>query len=230
MNRILVLAIMITVVDSVYPQESASSYPPQKSSIDFDMLMNETQIFLDDPDKMLMVWWLPKEYWIATAEEDPFFDTNMAEETIDVLNPYIVTFIIVGRIGAFGGIKYETIEKIYDNSYLQLSTNHKLYPIKRDKIDPDVINFMEMMKPIFANMMGQMGENMQYVLFNAQYQNGEDYINSKSKDYFKLNVLENEVKFNLPLASIFPKKTCSKCDEILNGTYNYCPFDGTNLE
>jgi hypothetical protein len=230
MHRLYIFIVILISAVSISPQNAASSHISKTQNIDFDMMVEETQIFSNNPDKMIMVWWIPNEYWLAIAEDDPLFDISLAEETVETLNPYIVTFVLMGKVGSFGGVKYESVESIYSNCKLMLSNHHMLSPIERSNIEPDVKNFMDMMKPMFANMMGAMGENMHYVLFNAKYQNGDFYINSRDKDHFMVNVLDERLKFNLPLASLFPKKTCPECGEILNGLYSYCPFDGIELQ
>lgn len=229
-SHLLAFFFLLTVI--LYPQYSAGSHSISKENsniIDLDIMFKETQLFSEDINKMAMVWWIPNEYWLGMAQEDPLYDEILAQETIKLLEPYIVTFILLGKVGTFGGIKYESVEKIYDKSKIVFSDNHSLHPIDRNEIDPDAKNFLDVMKPVFANTMGEMGENMQYVLFSAKYQNGDYYINPKEKDHFIVHVSNEEFKFKLPLASLFPKKSCPNCGEKLNGLYSFCPYDGYQL-
>ena len=230
MNNIHILIIFLISTVSLYSQNAANSDLSNEQKIDLDMMIVETQIFSDASDQMTMVWWIPNEYWLAIAENDPLYDISLAKETIEILSPYIVTFILKGKVGVFGGIKYKTAESIYEKSKLLLSNHQVLSPIDKENIEPDVKNFMDMTKPIFANMMGAMGENMHYVLFDAKYQNGDFYINSKEKDHFTVNVSDESFKFTLPLASLFPKKKCPACGEVLNSLFSYCPYDGVQLK
>ena len=229
MYRLYIFIVILISAVSINPQNAANAHISETENIDFDMMVEETQIFSSNPDKMIMVWWIPNEYWLAIAEDDPLFDISLAEEYVETLSPYIVTFVLMGNVGSFGGIKYESLESIYSNCNLVLSNQHILSPIKISDIEPDVKNIMDMMKPMFANLMGVMGENMQYVLFNAKYQNGDFYINVREKDHFTINVSDERINFKLPLASLFPKKFCPECGEKLNGLFNYCPFDGVEL-
>jgi hypothetical protein len=88
----------------------------------------------------------------------------------------------------------------------------------------------QLMKPIFANMMGQFGQNTIFVVFPGKGSDGDKLIDPYKEG--QLSFVENGHSFSwrLPLGSLRPDETCPKCGEVLPGNYKFCPYDGTKLE
>jgi hypothetical protein len=91
-------------------------------------------------------------------------------------------------------------------------------------------NSENVMKPVFANMMGQFGQNTIFVVFPGKGADGDQLIDPYKEG--QLSFVENGHSFSwrLPLGSLLPDETCPKCGEVLPGNYKFCPYDGTKLE
>jgi len=87
-----------------------------------------------------------------------------------------------------------------------------------------------MIKPVIANTLGPLGQNMHFLLFPAKDKNGQNIAEAKKEGAFSVKLGEREFKWRLPLGSLLPPKICPKCGEKLSGAYNYCPYDGTPLK
>lgn len=86
-----------------------------------------------------------------------------------------------------------------------------------------------MMKPLFANMLGPMGQNMVFFLFPSNNKEGQKIADSKKEGSFSVEMGEREFRWRLPLGSLLPPKICPTCGEKLSGAYKFCPWDGTKL-
>ena len=140
----------------------------QEQRIDINALIDETQKMSSSQDEMSMVWWLPEEFWLANFAQDPSSTPEQAQQFVKVLNPYTVLCVIDGLIGTFGGVTYHTEEFIRENIYIVDEKGTRYTPIKNKDLNADTTNFLSMMKPLFVNMLGPMGEICIFIFFRPR--------------------------------------------------------------
>jgi hypothetical protein len=206
-----------------------STVPAQETKVDFNALITETQKMLQSPDKMTLVWWIPEDYWRISFEQDPSITAAQAEEIIGVLNNYTIVLVVDGKIGIMGGVTYKSEPDTRAEIRFKDSEGVRYSPLGEDKIDADTKNFLSMLKPIFANMLGPMGENMNFFLFPSENKEGKKTAEAKAEGTFSIELGENDFRWRLPLGSLLPSKECPTCKEILSGAFKFCPFDGAKL-
>jgi len=193
----------------------------QEYMVDIEALCDETMKISQDPEKMTMAWWFPEEYWGAIFAQD--------EESMKVLRPYTIILIADGNMGAFGGITYESKATIQTSIKVKDSEGIRYLPISEDLIDADTKNILSMMEPIFANILGPMGQNMHFFVFPSMNKKDQKIVEAKKEGTFSVELGESEFIWKLPLGSLLPPKTCQTCGEKLSGAYKFCPWDGTKL-
>ena len=197
--------------------------------IDVTALTQETQRVSQKPDEMTLVWWIPEEFWAASFAQTPDMTAAQTEEFLKVVRPYTMMAVVDGTMGAFGGITYKSEEYIRTNTRL-VDAQGKLYPPhKADQVDADTKNMLQMIKPMLANMLGPMGQNMHFLLFPAKTEEGVRIANAKKKGRFAVKLGDRQFKWRLPLDALLPAKTCTGCSEQCKGSWNFCPWCGTKL-
>jgi hypothetical protein len=179
---------------------------------------------------MVLAWWTPKEFWQATISQDSMITKAGIEEFMKVLRPYTIIAVIDGKMGAFGGITYKSEADIRSSTFIRDSHGTVYPPLSEDKIDINAKNFLSMMKPILANMLGPMGQNTHFFLFPAENKKGQKIADAKSEGTFSAKIGEKEFRWKLPLGPLLPPKICPSCGERLSGAYKFCPWDGTKLQ
>jgi len=201
----------------------------QETKVDFNALIQETQKLSDKVDDMTMVWWIPEEYWRVSFAEDPTMTAAQTEEFLKVLRPYTLIVVVDGKMGAFGGITYKSEADL--RASIQIIDNQGIRhsPLSEDKVDADTKNFLLMMKPFFANMLGPMGQNMHFFVFPAENERGQKIADAKKEGSFSAKLGKREFRWRLPLGSLLPPKMCPKCAEKCSGAWNFCPWCGTKL-
>lgn len=197
--------------------------------IDLEALTNETQRVSTEGDKMTLIWWIPEEYWRASFAQDPSITKTQAEELVDILRPYTLILAVDGNIGKMGGITYKPEETIRAAISLKDEKGNTYRPYSEDKISPDAKNFLAIMKPIFANMLGSFGENMHFFLFPSKNGGTQNIALAKMEGGFTVKMGEREFKWRLPLGSVLPSNTCPVDGEKLSGAWKYCPWHGVKL-
>ena len=197
--------------------------------VNLNELVSETQKGSQKPDEITLIWWIPEEFWRESFAQDNSITSDGAEEFIKILRPYTLVALVDGKMGTFGGITYRSEADV--RKILQIKDRYGTYysPLGKDKIDSDTSNFLAMMKPMIANILGPMGQNMNFFVFPARDNKGQKIVEAKKKGTFSIKLGENEYRWRLPLSSLLPPKICPRCKEIGSGAWNFCPWCGTEL-
>ena len=81
---------------------------------------------------------------------------------------------------------------------------------------------------LFRSMLGQLGQNMELVVYPAMA--GEQRLNDPLKPgTFRFTVYDKTFRWRTPLASLLPKKVDPKSKEEFPGNYEYNPYTGGKL-
>ena len=216
--------VILSVLISVMLLLSASA-----AEIDFNAFVQEIQKMSQNPNEMTLVWWVPAEYWQEALGRDPSSTPQQISEIINLLSPYTLFVIADGHVGSFGGVTYKTRAEIFKSLQLVDNQVNTYFPLEDNEINADAQNFLSMMKPVFANMLGQMGQNMHFFVFPSTSVDGKKIADAKSDSTFSVLLGQRTFRWKLPIGSLLLPKTCPKCGEQLNGAYKFCPWDGAQL-
>jgi len=196
--------------------------------VNIDDFITETQYSGDSAIDLEVIWWIPTEYWNVIFAQDPMASAAELDAITDMLNDFVVVIAIKGKMGVFGGITYDTNENIRTLTEVNIN-GENLSMIEEDKITPDMVNFIGMIKPMMENMIGPMGENMQVMLFENPTNISLLPIDPYSEDELKFSLGSFEKMVQLPLSCLLEEKICPEDNESLNGKWNYCPIHGSKL-
>lgn len=202
----------------------------QKPELSFDKFVDETQIGSSESGRITIAWWIPVEFWEITFQMDKSVSEEQAQEFINALRPYTLLAVVDGRIGAFGGITYTPFDSIKSSIVLEDRLKNESRPINQYELSPDIQNLISVFKPMFKNMMGKLGENMNFFVFHDK--NGDDsrIFNPYLEGEMKVRFSNQEYTWRTPIGSLMPLKLCPEDNELLNGSWKYCPWHGTKLK
>src|SRR5210317_1760883 len=130
----------------------------QDRKVDINALVQETQKMSDTSGEMTLIWWIPEEFWRASFEQDPNMTAAQTEEFVKILRPYMLIVAVDGNIGTFGGVTYKSETTIRGSIQVIDSQGTRYRPLNNENIDADTKNFLSMMKPVFVNMLGPIGQ------------------------------------------------------------------------
>ena len=220
------ITVFLTLLVSFLSTKTARA---QDNHIDVDALTAQTQKMLTDADRITMVWWIPDEYWQASFAQNPAITKAQMQSFTKALSPYILFVVVDGKIGSLGRVTYKSEETI--RSTIQLIDSHKTiyYPLSKESIGADAKTFLSVMKPVFSNMMGQLGENMNFVVFPSSSKTREKIADARGEGSFSLKLGESMFKWKVPLGAVLPAKVCPIDGEQLNGAWKFCPEHGKEL-
>lgn len=201
----------------------------QEPKVSLNALIMDVQKSTEDANEIIMVWWLPEEFWVVALSRDPSITKSQIDMITQTLKPYILLIVVEGTVGNFGGVTYESEATIRDHIEVVDVNGKTFVPINQTKIDVDTKNLLSMMKPVLANMLGPMGQNMHFLLFPSRNINKDLIADPTKKGMFNVNLSGRKFHWRLPLGSLLTQKFCISCNEKLSGAFNFCPFCGSKL-
>lgn len=201
---------------------------------DLIALMNECQKMSADPGVIAIIQWIPKEWWQLTLRRADVPESRI-KEVLKLFDPYMTFIIVHGRISSSGFPTFTAKSVLQQHIFLEDKAGHLSKPIDEEQVDTGVRNAVIMIKPLFSNMLGQMGDNMNFFLFPAQTKGKEKPYEATGQGHFSIRLKgipdggDQTFQWVLPLSSLVPPKFCPKCRKEENGSWKYCPWCGSIL-
>ncbi|GAA4280384.1 hypothetical protein [Gaetbulibacter aestuarii] len=197
--------------------------------VNFEKFINEIQKTNSEAGEINLTWWIPKEFWEVTFKREKTMQEDQIEELLEILDPYVIFAVVDGEVGPFGGLTYTPSDSIAKTIKI-IDTDNVVYrPIETNNLNPNIQNLLSAFKPILKNMMGQLGENMNFYVFSDRKDSNERLADPLTKGQIQLAYCKKNFIWKFPIGSLLPLKTCPVDNELLNGSWNYCPFHGEAL-
>lgn len=202
------------------------------SSLHVSDFIGEIQKVRDGNHKIKMVIWMPWQYWEA-AMKQALSGKPIPEEIsslISSMKDYNIFCVVDAQVSPYG-LTYRSEESIRDSIYMNISDSLKLFPIKETEMNEDVKMLISKLKPVFASMLGQLGDHISLFVFKNTNAKGQRYIDAAQQGKFSVT-WETGISFTwrLPLDVLTPPKYCPADGEKLSGKFIYCPYHGTKLK
>lgn len=201
----------------------------QDFKVNINKLTEETQQLSDSPDKMRLVWWIPTDFWEAVFSQDASIPRQDASAMLDQFEKYTMVATIDGNIDADGNIHYVSEDAIFNTLKVVDNTQKEFSPLTEDQIDLDTKRLITIMKPVLANMLGKLGENMHFFLFQKTDDPLNKIVNPKNEEKFAVKLNDEQFEWQLPLGSLLKPKKCPIDQQLLDGSWTYCPYHGKRL-
>ena len=193
-------------------------------------LIKETQKLTTDSGSLVLVWWIPHQYWEESTKNNPAINDILKQDVLKAVQEYTVIGVIDAKKEGLGGLSFTPADEILKTAELTDSAGKTVLPIADSDLNPSVQNLLSAMKPLFANLMGRIGQNMSFVVFPGKDSDGNTVADAQGEGHLAFTENGHSFAWRLPLASLLPEKICPKCGEHLPGSYKFCPYDGTKLQ
>jgi hypothetical protein len=212
--------------------------------IDLQALVRETQINKQSSNKLVMVWWIPTEFWAESFRRGGTVSAKQSAEMLASIDDYVVVAAIDGTIGTLG-VLASTPKDELEKKTLLIVGDTKSSPIPEGDLSPSARNFVQLMKPVIANMLGQVGQGMHFMAFkgtkesnaNDKSLHSDDVAASKQRlidpklpGRVTVRIGEQNFEYRLPLGSLLSPKFDPDTGERYPGNYEYSPYSGKKLD
>ena len=195
--------------------------------IDLQKLVQETQVMRQEAGSLNLVWWIPTVYWQESLRKSDL-PSNQQQDMLKTIDEYILVAVLEGKVGTLGVLASTAKEELEKKSWLFVGADN-LRPIPESELSPGARNFVQVMKPVVANMMGSMGQGLHFLAFSAKDTKGKKRIDPKLPGKVMVKVGDKEYSFRLPLGSLLPPKIDSDSGEHFPGNYEFNPYTGRKL-
>lgn len=192
--------------------------------VDVGQLMGELVITKKNGDNIKQVMLLPPDYWEIALSEGRYAGSSVIGELKAVFDGYLLVGTLDVKVNVMGNFLGNEIDiQLIDGN----KSVHK--PIPEEELNQDLKRMLEVFKPAMVNMLGKLGEQLQFFIFDNYDVNGDKILAPREKGNFSIVVNESKFAYRTPLGSMVEKKICPTTGEELNGNWDFCPWHGTNL-
>jgi len=193
--------------------------------VDIGQLMGELVTSKKNGDNLKQVMLFPPDYWAIALSESSFAGPDVIDELHKIFDGYLLVGTLDANMNVVGNfIGNEIAIQLIDSK--GKVHNH----IPEDKLNPDLKTMLEVFKPTMAGMLGKMGEQLQFFIFNNFDADGDKVLSPREKGNFTVVVNETKFTYRTPLGSMVEKKICPTTGIELNGNWDFCPWHGTKLD
>lgn len=221
----LLLAGMV-MTPAVHAAESA----PANFEIKIDQLLRETQKTSPSTDTVDLVWWIPPQFWASVLASNADVPDKTRAEIVEIFAKYTVVAAVKGSIGNFGVDKFSSDDEMRAQLRLVDPHGNSYAPIAADKLDSRLVVMVQILKPLMANVVGQMGTNLNFYAFPAKTEDGKPVADPFGDGKLAIKLGSEEYIFRLPLGSLLPPRHDPASGEVFPGSYRYNPYTGAALQ
>lgn len=200
------------------------------SNINKEELISELQKWEYNDNDMSLSFWIPTSYWRVTLDGN----TQIPPETIKLIESVFENYVFVCAADIQidnNGIMTFTADSVLRKTISIIDIEGNTYhPLTIDQISSDTKTIIAGIKPMFAQMLGKMGEGMHLYLFEIKDKKKNNIINEMENGGFTIKHSNHEFIWTLPLVTMLPPKYCPIDNEEMKGNWNFCPIHGEKLE
>ncbi len=203
--------------------------PGASAQADMNALVNETQRLHQDGARLTLVWWIPNEYWEASAKGSAQSSPQQLRQLIALVERYVIVAVVDGELGALGSVKTRPLEAIVSSIQLVAPGGIRFPPLGEDQLSPDLRTFFQVMKPLLANMLGQVGKGLEFIAFDGRRPDGGRLLDPRREESFAIMFDGRRYEWRLPLGSLLPPAVDARTGERFPGNYRFNPYTGDRL-
>lgn len=233
MKRIL-LSVMLVLVAA---DASALQRKPIQE-VEKDAFIRDTQVAPSGAgdDHLALVWWVPYEFWQATAARDATTSEADKKAMLDALRPVSVLAVVQGDISPFGALRFYSKDEVERNMVIAVcdagGKEQRVQPLQT--IDPDLQILLGALKPALSAAVGNLGRNMHFFVLSDRVAEGARLFDPYRKGVIKVQLAKRNGKgmtaeIETPLNPLFVPRKCPNGKDA-HVSWDYCPWTGKRLE
>jgi hypothetical protein len=196
-------------------------------AFDFQQFMAETQRLQRSAEGIALVWWIPTDFWSESFKQSSNLTPRQRDEFLVALEPYSVFAVLRVDVGALGVMKPHPRSQMLDTLDIKCNGS-SLTAVADTQLSPEMKNIMMIMKPMLANVLGQFGQGLEFVVFTNS-KAGKKIVDPRREDRLTGQFYGHLLNWRLPLGSLLAPKVDPATGEEFPGNYGFNPFTGAAL-
>lgn len=223
-SRVLCVLAGILVWGSAMGGPAGGEYKPDLAAMTKDL-----EMLARAEDRITLVLWLPTEFWRVSLESGGRVTPKEVERFTREIDPYVVVAVADGQVGFAGAVTFSEPELVKNAVTIENGRGETFSPLPDEAISAGIRTLMQMMRPVFGNMMGPMGLHTSFIVFPGTTKTGDRTVEPTKEGTLIVHVGTVAVRYRLPLASLLPPVIDEKTGETFPGTYHFNPYTGNKL-
>lgn len=199
-----------------------------------DKLTSESQAMKTGADSLDLAWWLVPEFWESTFRQNPGIPEDQVNELLGAVRNHTVLAIVQADISPMGSFTFYEQDRIMNGLKIEaVRANGDVQVVSHSEpANADLRLLLDMMRPILAQAMGNMGENMYFLplpMFdNEGVQILSPYETGRLRVSLPRDMEDTVLEIELPFDSLFVPRTCPSGKQA-HVSWVYCPWSGEKL-
>ncbi|QNP40036.1 hypothetical protein [Lysobacter solisilvae (ex Woo and Kim 2020)] len=223
----LALLLSFSFQQAALAAESAALAP---ASVKVNDLTQDLQRSSQSIDSLDLIWWIPAEFWDVALANEQGMDEKTRRGFSDLFRTYTVVAAVKGQIGALGATSFESEADLRAKLQVLDAAGKAYRPIAADKLDRQLSLLIQVMRPMFKNLLGEMGDNLQFYAFPGKGGDGRRLADPLGNGTFKVGLGDETYSYRLPLGSLLVPRRDPGTGEVFPGSYRFNPYTGTELQ
>jgi hypothetical protein len=229
MHALLRGAAAVAVFIAACAPASGAREPLAPKDVAVNQLLLDTQKSSPATDTLDLVWWIPPQFW-ETILADDAASPDASEEIVELFGQYTVFAVVHGKVGNFGASKFLDADAIRADIRFVDIHGREHVPLEPAAVDERLGVIAQMIKPLLSNLIGQLGANLQFIVFPARDADGRALADPLGDGPIAVTLKGQQYAFRLPLGSLLPARRDRTSGETFPGSYDFNPYTGAALE
>ena len=205
-------------------------WPGAAQSASTSQIADETRRTFTSSRRIINVWWLPVEYWMAAAREIGR-DEQEIERTRQAFGGYLMLAVVDAEIRPDGSLDALSTAEIVKR--VDIRVNDKQEKVMHN-VDPNLQQLAPELTYILRTSLVTLGQGLRILPLPNLKSDGQQSLGSTGPGRMKVTYktgVDQEVEFwwHGPLTSITGPKKC-ETGERAEASWTHCPWDGTPLQ
>ena len=182
----------------------------------------------DDKHMAMAMWFAPQFFEMSAAgKSNPAAVRMMTAK----LEGYAIFGILDVQLDSgMGGVVPGDRARMRASAVLKFGDHAPLTPVREEDQPDEVRAMLRLMKPLISGMLGQVGDAMEFVVFNDADEQGKSQMNVHAHTSAALDFDNDSFSWNLPAISSLPSRVDPTTGDTFPGDFDYSPFTGRKLE
>jgi hypothetical protein len=209
---------------------SYNTFCQSTKKVELSEYVNEIQKWSKDENKLALTFWIPSSYWSIALQDNPEVNPEMIQQIEMAFQDYVIIIALDMEMNLGSSMVFRKEPEMRKSISIIDYQGNKHFPLKEYELGESALMFKDAIKPMFAQMLGKMGQGMNFYFFKVQDKENNNLINEFEKGKFTVRHSDKEFEYLLPLSTLLPKKKCPVDNVEMNGSWNYCPKHGAKLD
>lgn len=201
---------------------------PEAATVDQSALIRDLTLTRNVDGRLTMSMWMPDEFWRITLNSSGRMTDKGIADYIAVMHPYILVAVMDAQRG-ITAFRYTDTDTLVNETTIEDSHGSTYRPLAPESVAEDIRNLIQSMRPLLANMMGTMGQHMEFLVFQNMDNAGHLIADPMSDGSLTLHVGAATMRYRLPIGSMLSPAIDPKTGESFPGSYHFNPYTGGKL-